>query len=247
LIRCAELVGSFGLLMCTVALFAYKILRPPTSYIFMLCHLHTILLTYLRFIAVPDSAHSKLFHAGFLCSWFGTMLALAMPDLRGLWFGEIVLFYVQHYLLLIVPMLWIAQRRYTLYDGFPAALVGWILFLVVQFDLHFAVSLTFTSNVSYMLVPPVGGPLRSFGSWYRLVFAAASLPMGLLCLGLVRVVAWLTGAFHRAAVEEVYVSKARMASSERPLASCSDAEAAARSAAAEANWLPIGSSNAKSD
>ncbi len=246
MLNAAELISSLGILGCSIALVYYKIVRPPTAYLFMLCHMHTFLLTYLRFGATADIAHSKLFHAGFMCSWFGTMLALAMPDVRGLWFGEIVLFYVQHVLLLVVPMLWIAQRRYTLYGGLAPIIIGWLVYLIVQYDLQFAVSLFSTANVSYMLVPPIG-PLRLFGPYYRLAFAAAALPMGLLCLGLVRAIAWLSGGFRQAAIERAYARVLESLGDTSSHAGQAATQALARTAAAEAMWAPPPKSASKED
>ena len=53
----------------------------------------------------------------YLSTWYGALLALASPDLRGqTLFLEIHNFFLQHAVLLVLPMLWIAQRRFHLYE-----------------------------------------------------------------------------------------------------------------------------------
>lgn len=99
-----------------LALLWYKGSTGRLAYFLQPCHLQTTLLLVLAtFCHSPHGAGAKLFHL-YLCTWYGPILALAMPDLRDQHgFLEIPMFFVEHGVLLLLPAVWIAQRKYDLY------------------------------------------------------------------------------------------------------------------------------------
>jgi hypothetical protein len=173
--------------------------RPKLAYIVQPCHLSNFILCALTFMrATPRAAWLFEFY---LVTAFGALCALATPDTRGLdllpfgceglldaraWEGhtwEKVSFFVQHVLLVVLPALWIARRRFALappptVDGY-SCLTMWALLSVVHWDVFAPLSYLTGHNVNYMLVPP-GGPLFLFGRYYRLVMLLACLPFAFI-------------------------------------------------------------------
>lgn len=80
LINALERAASAALAACGVLVLCFKTFLQPFAYICMPCHLHTLLLIYLRYGAPADARRGRLFHAAFLASGFGTVLALLFPD-----------------------------------------------------------------------------------------------------------------------------------------------------------------------
>lgn len=99
------------------ALAYYKGSTGRLAYFFQPCHLQTSLLLGLAaFSRRPDGNGAKLFQL-FLASWYGPMLALATPDLRDQnGFLEVPMFFVEHGVLLALPAVWIAQRKFDLFS-----------------------------------------------------------------------------------------------------------------------------------
>jgi hypothetical protein len=116
-------------------------------------------------------------------------------------------FVLQHILLIVLPLIWVVQRRYDLYkvryalhcsryctssmshrspslvclfgsQGFRPTLMCWAAFFLMHLDLFWPVSLFTLSNVNYMMVPPNAGALRVLGDWYRPAMAVFCILLG---------------------------------------------------------------------
>jgi hypothetical protein len=124
---------------------------------------------------LPAAEGAQLF-SFILCTMYGALLALATPDTRGLdYFLEKEFFYVQHVLLAVLPLVWVARRRFPLLVASDTVTLSWAVFLLIHFVVFLPASLLSGRNVNYMLVPP-HGLLRLFGALFRPV-------MSLMCLG----------------------------------------------------------------
>jgi uncharacterized membrane protein YwaF len=166
--------------------------RPRLAYLLQPCHLSNFILLLLS--CQRASAHAAWLFEFYLVSAYGALLALATPDLRGLdlfpfgwpgWEGytwEKVSFFVQHALLLLLPAVWIARRRFDLVKppsaDWQGCLTMWAVFSAMHWDLFAPVSYATGHNLNYMLAPP--GALWVFGKYYRLVMLLACLPISFL-------------------------------------------------------------------
>ena len=163
--------------------------RPKLAYIVQPCHLSNFLLCVLSLLHTTP-ASSALFEL-YLNFSYGALLALATPDTRGLdnlplfpggdttYTWEKVSFFAQHALLVLLPMVWILRRRFSLtappsVDA-RALLLAWALQCILHWGFFLPLSLATGHNVNYMLVPP-GGPL------WLLPKPAFRVAMGLACI-----------------------------------------------------------------
>ena len=158
-----------------VAIVAYKLPSGRVAYLAQPCHLQNFLLVGLmptgwHADAAPhsDTTAARIFHF-FLSTWYSALLALATPDLRGqTMFLEIENFFAQHWLLLLLPTLWLLRRRFTLYAGVHPWVLCWLVFWLAHLDVFVPVSLASGRNINYVLVPPPVGLLRRHaGLFYR--------------------------------------------------------------------------------
>jgi len=164
----------------------YKMQNGRTAYLLQPCHLQNFVIMYLTVDGTSPFA-AGLFHF-YLCTSYGTLLALATPDLRGLAYPyEKEAFFLQHYVLLALPLVWVARRRYPLFagvasgglQGFYSILLTWASFFLVHLDVFWPASLSTLRNINYMMVPPPG-PLREFGWAYRPVMGLACILLGVI-------------------------------------------------------------------
>lgn len=117
---------------------------------------------------------------GIRCSyinfWYGTLLALAAPDLRGLHLpGEMFNFFSQHTMLFALPAVWIIKRRYNMYKGFWLSILMWAIAFTLHFDLLWPMSILGFGNLNYMLVPPSVYPMALYPQYFRPI-------VGLFCI-----------------------------------------------------------------
>lgn len=164
----------------------YKHLTERLVYVLQPCHVMTGVLAWLCF-AQPaagagacgrtPSAHlpSILFNVVCLHWVFGCWLAILAPDTSTLLLPlEPEFFHVQHWLLVGVPVLLVARRRYHLYS--PRVLYSWAFMFLFHLDVLVPWSLVFNGNVGYVMVPPPGA-LAEFGFLFRIVLGLISIPL----------------------------------------------------------------------
>ena len=180
----------------------YKTSTGRAVYLFQPCHLSNYILCWLCFNKSPFASkafylcvppflllwfaagttvhwyvtpslptHSPKIHS-YITFWYGTLLALVTPDLRGLHMvGEQFNFFSQHIMLVLLPAVWIVKRRYTMYKGMRLSLMMWVVAFLVHFDLLLPVSLTLVGNVNYMMVPPSVYPMGIYPAFYRVIIS----------------------------------------------------------------------------
>lgn len=119
----------------------YKAQNGRNAYLLQPCHIQNFVIMYLT-LDRSSSFAAALFHF-YLCTAYGTLLAIATPDLRGLGLPlEIEAFWVQHFMLILLPLVWVARRRYPLYAGAVAGgargvyavLLTWASFFLLHLD-----------------------------------------------------------------------------------------------------------------
>ncbi|KAF8924125.1 TMEM164 family-domain-containing protein [Dissophora ornata] len=146
--------------------------RGGMLYLLQPCHMSAMLL-----IVILSGPKNKkwphiLLNIYFHIMW-GTMLALLAPDLRDYnLFFEIENFFIEHYLLLLVPVYMIWSNRYVIWPvSMDVALMSFSLFALYHSMILSTMALLKGQNLNYLLMPPPG-PLQSFGRWYRPVMYA---------------------------------------------------------------------------
>lgn len=208
-----------------VATFAYKV--PTGRWPFMLqpCHWLCSILVYLCFVkdeepAFPPSSskgkggkggaagarhcsiNAQLFNF-FLNCIYGPIAALLVPDMRGLDLpGEQFNFWLEHVVLVLLPVIWIARRRFDIIGGAPFTFMSWCVFWVIHGVFLIPVSVVTGSNIDYVLAPPKQWPSNANNdpkSWfhpstfYPLAMAFFFVVAFVVRFGLINATVWLTG------------------------------------------------------
>ena len=167
----ALLDGALGALtwVCGAATLWYKLHtdcagRVRLAYLLQPCHISNFMLMAL---SLGWGARSGALFEVYQCTVFGALFALATPDTRGLDLPfEKLYFFVQHGLLLLLPAVWIARRRFPLVEDWRAWVCCWAGMTLVHWDVFAAANLLTGHNVNYMMVPPQG-PVEAAGKAFR--------------------------------------------------------------------------------
>ncbi|ETW04178.1 hypothetical protein H310_04527 [Aphanomyces invadans] len=132
-------------------------------YMFQPCHVMTFSLAIL--CIARGRAANFIFQVYVAMTW-SSDCALIFPDTSDyIYIGDIYNFYIEHYLMLIIPVLLCLSGRYE-YIGSPS----WILFGFTVIALYHAIVLQLAClvtevNIATLMSPP--SVLRSLGEWYR--------------------------------------------------------------------------------
>jgi len=166
---------------------------------FMPCHFTTA--CYLFSLWVPDKSRAEEAFNISVHFMFFTWLAIALPDHRGLTqFGEVLNFWVHHWVLLLIPLYWIGSGHFVvrqpLHDRHRYFKLAISAALLVHFDVMAMAALNSGHNVrsvvdlrlligcyvfacSYMLRPPPKTPFT--GTWFRWAHIALLIFSGWFC------------------------------------------------------------------
>ncbi|KAI8341375.1 hypothetical protein BC941DRAFT_205959 [Chlamydoabsidia padenii] len=108
---------------------------------------------------------------------WGAILALIFPDLRDHdMLGEVFNFFLEHSLILIVPLYLISHPRYvTIPPSVDMALFSFFLYAFYHSPILHVFSLWSGYNLNYSLVPPALGFLIETGPGYRYIMYTAAL------------------------------------------------------------------------
>jgi hypothetical protein len=95
-------------------------------------------------------------------------MALAQPDFRDYWqFMEIPVFWLEHCLLLIVPLYCVYSQRFCVLPANRDLTLASFSVIAVYHSLILSIACILTGkNLNYLFCPPLG-PLEVFGTWYR--------------------------------------------------------------------------------
>jgi len=118
----------------------YKLDKGKPAYLLNPCHLVNFAVMALTLLG--GEAGAPLFNF-VLCAMYGLIIALVAPDTRGLsrTNGEFEMFFVYHVALLVLPLVWVARRRFTLYAGPRAVLATWAFLFLLHLDVFLPVSM----------------------------------------------------------------------------------------------------------
>jgi hypothetical protein len=113
LLAAAEKAMTTALPLVLAAIVYFKVTTGRQAYLFQPCHLQASLLIALSAFGRQPHGWGALLFQLYCATWYGPVLALAMPDLRDQTaFGEVQSFYAEHWILVALPLVWIAQRKY---------------------------------------------------------------------------------------------------------------------------------------
>ncbi|ORZ16583.1 TMEM164 family-domain-containing protein [Absidia repens] len=166
------MIGSFGI-TC-----AHKTVTQTLLFLMQPCHASALLLIIVMVWPFKQAPliPRLLLNIYYYTLW-GTILALIFPDLRDHdMFGEIFNFFLEHLLILIVPMYLISNPRYvTLPPSLDMALFSFFLYAFYHSPVLHLFSLWSGYNLNYTIVPPALGFLVETGPNYRYVMYTAAL------------------------------------------------------------------------
>ncbi|ETV82316.1 hypothetical protein H257_04993 [Aphanomyces astaci] len=132
-------------------------------YMFQPCHVMTFTLAIL---CIARGRTANFIFQVYVAMTWSSDCALAFPDTSDyIYIGDIYNFYIEHYLMLVIPVLLCVSGRYE-YIGSPS----WILFGFTVIALYHAIVLQLAClvtevNIATLMSPP--NVLRSLGEWYR--------------------------------------------------------------------------------
>lgn len=198
LLRVLDIVGRVLCVVCACATVYYKWASNRWAYLFQPCHLSTLVLAALCF--APDGttqrddagkptgrrwfswlSADKAFHI-YNGASFGAWLAMLAPDTRGLDLpGEVVNYWVGHVVLVGLPMVWLAMRRFHCFASWQLSVVTWAGVFLAHYTLLLPLSLLYRENVNFMLVPPAAYPSTVAADYYRVLAGTAFLVLVALC------------------------------------------------------------------
>ncbi|KAI8346834.1 transmembrane protein [Mortierella sp. GBAus27b] len=151
-----------------------KWVRGGMLYLLQPCHMSALLLIIIMAGPKNQKWPHIMLNIYFHIMW-GTMLALATPDLRDYnLFFEVENFYIEHYLLILVPIYAVWSNRYVIWPvSMDVTFMSFSLFALYHSFVLSTIALLKGQNLNYLLIPPPG-PLQMFGKWYRPVMYAFS-------------------------------------------------------------------------
>jgi hypothetical protein len=122
----------------------YKLSKGKGAFLLQPCHLINFFVCALTLLDADVGA--PLFNF-VLCTFYGLIIALAAPDTTSLkpesggLPGELEMFYVYHVMLLVIPFVWVARRRFSLYSGVRPILTTWAISFLLHLNVFLPVAL----------------------------------------------------------------------------------------------------------
>ncbi|ORY93119.1 transmembrane protein [Syncephalastrum racemosum] len=181
------------LLLTMIASFSitaiHKVLTGTLLFLLQPCHASAVLLIVV--MCWPARVYPfipRLLFNVYLYTLWGAVLALVFPDLRDHdMFGEIFNFFLEHTLVLVLPLYLILTRRYVILPAsFSMALFSFFVYAAYHSPVLHVISLASGYNINYVLVPPALSFLIAAGVFYRYVmYLTAFLMMFLARYGIV--------------------------------------------------------------
>lgn len=167
------------LTICFIVTFIHKLNGNKIQMILMPCHVATS--CYLYCLWTPNKARAESMFNISVHYMFFTWLAMLFPDYTGLdQAGEILNFWVHHWILFIIPFHLLFVRHYHIdYSGAYYYRLAAFLGGLLHYDIYVPLDLLSGQNVGYMLCPPPKSPFQ--GPYFRYMHAGVLLIMGILC------------------------------------------------------------------
>ncbi|KAF8940501.1 hypothetical protein BGZ58_006173 [Dissophora ornata] len=170
----AVLCGSYALTVY------HKVFGDNFMYLLQPCHVNLLLLIF-TMVGPKESKVTKMAFNSYLHYIWATIFALSFPDTteNGLWL-VIENFWLEHYLLLLVPIYLIYTGRFVVFPlSFSYAVLSYALLSLFHSFVLSGFGLLTGHNLNYMLVPPNSPLMHSLGKWYRLAMYGITF---LMCL-----------------------------------------------------------------
>jgi hypothetical protein len=138
----------------------YKAFDGRLPYLLQPCHLLNFLICALSVAPTTTTKGGARWPAAafyfYVCTIYGPLLAITSPDTAGLSQpGELLSFWTQHYVLVLLPLVWIARRKFNLFKGLRLTMWTWAVFFIMHVAVFLPASFLTGRNVNYMTVPPV--------------------------------------------------------------------------------------------
>eukprot|EP00158_Paraphelidium_tribonemae_P008731 Partr_v1_DN28663_c0_g1_i3_m49702 putative NA len=158
----------------------YKSQRQLLLFLFQPCHVNTFAYAILFMLDPLTPLPHVIFNVMLHLNW-GVVLALLQPDTRDYtMMFEVEFFWIEHWLLMLIPLYCIVTRKYFVFD-LTASFAAGSFFLKAAYHSIFMAPIALVSgiNLNYLLAPPPG-PLVIFGRMYRVAMYLASFLMTLI-------------------------------------------------------------------
>ncbi|KAK3814884.1 MAG: TMEM164 family-domain-containing protein [Benniella sp.] len=168
------LCGSYALTVY------HKVFGDNFVYLLQPCHVNLLLLIF-TMVGPRESKVTKMAFNSYLHYIWATIFALSFPDTteNGLWL-VIENFWLEHYLLLLVPVYLIYTGRFIVFPlSFSYAVLSYALISLFHSFILTGCGLLTGQNLNYMLVPPNSPLMHSLGKYYRVTMYGVTF---LLCL-----------------------------------------------------------------
>ena len=148
-----------GLLVFSFGMMALYKLRNGTQW-FLLQPCHADVLSYIGLLQFGDPGRPSshfLFNMVVHHCW-GTLMALLRPDLRDYWqFFEVPMFWIEHVLILIAPLVLMVTQRYRLLaPSVPMVMAAFFSFATYHSLILAPAAWISGNNLNYLMFPPPG-------------------------------------------------------------------------------------------
>ncbi|KAJ3338145.1 hypothetical protein HDU93_009945 [Gonapodya sp. JEL0774] len=153
--------ASFGIIT------VHKCYRGSLIYLVQPCHMSCLLIMYLIW-SDPKQRKTHTYFNLYVTIMWGAWLALVNPDLRNqTMFLEPEVFWLEHVLVAVVPLLLAINKRFILYPfTFDFVMASFLLFALYHSVVLSGMAVLTSYNLNYLMHPPIG-PLQYFGQNFR--------------------------------------------------------------------------------
>ncbi len=153
-----------ALLVALLYIAVCKWLTGRMLYMLMPCHVLTVMLLVMGLL--PAKLGADLYNV-YVSYAFMPVLAVLFPDLRDYTLPfEVATFFIQHALMIALPVWFARTARFPVYEGRYAAWRAYALGTLAFYGFLVPLSAALGANLNYMMSPPPG-VLRWFGRAYR--------------------------------------------------------------------------------
>ncbi|CAM9383194.1 unnamed protein product [Choristocarpus tenellus] len=204
----------FVIIGALMKIFDGSITNHP-AYLWQPCHLHSVVM---GLCAFWDSERSRAVLHVATTLWWGPFLIFVAPDLPSDSF-EIVIFYAQHVMMLLVVLFRLTVGANWMYRDFWWNSAGYIILCCYHWWWLGPINIVTGINVATMSNPPV--PLKMFGKYYRVVWGLACMLLQFLAVQVINLLARLVGTWPPSPSAALKATAAASSSS-RPLSKGTD-------------------------
>ena len=150
--RIFEYFTATAFILMFIKLLTIKIKTQAVSMLLQPCHLLLILQSS---ALLSNGPYGIIITLCMLSPLTGALIAIAIPTLNGLTKIEVIIFYLQHYLLGIVPIYLLCRNNFAAskFCSFKILFIGHLMFSLLHFTFYEFIDLNFNVNVQFLLCP----------------------------------------------------------------------------------------------